>query len=128
MISGAYFTENYPLQLPPKLGVKKNSMVQTWEDYFSSHGPKTYQIHWEWSQNATLKAILTLDKNYSLQPPALEVTKIVVEKLIKFISNNPKVHRFKATLTVREKRPVFWWYISVSFHDIAMFSENYAPM
>jgi len=28
MIFGAYFTGNYPLQPPQKLGIKKNSMVQ----------------------------------------------------------------------------------------------------
>ena len=55
-----------------------------------SDGPKTHQIDWEWSQNASPKAISTLDKNYPLQPHAkLEVTKIEHGKIIKFISNNP---------------------------------------
>jgi len=54
MIFGAYFT-GHKLKLPPaatpKVGSKKFD------------GPKTHQIDWEWSQNASLKAISTLDKN-----------------------------------------------------------------
>jgi len=41
--------ENYPLQPPPKLGVKKID------------GPKTHQIDWEWPQNFFHKAISTIN-------------------------------------------------------------------
>jgi len=59
----------------------------------------------------------------------MEVTKIVVGKLIKFISNDPKAHLCKPFWQLETKiLPVCWWYKSVSFHDIAMFSNNYAPI
>jgi len=78
-------------------------------------------------QNASLKAISTLEKNYPQQPPAkLEVTKNVVGKLIKFIWNNPKTHLFKAFGQLEKKLTKSWCYKLVSFHDIAIFSENYA--
>jgi len=87
MIFGGYFTGHtwkLPPAATPKVGFKKID------------GPKAHQIDWEWSQTASLKAISTLDKNFPLQPPLkLEVTKIGVGNLIKFISNDPKAHLFK---------------------------------
>jgi len=46
------FYRKVPPAATSKVGVKKFD------------GPKTYQIDWEWSQNASHRALSTLDKNY----------------------------------------------------------------
>jgi len=82
MIFGAYFTENYPLQPPPKMGVKI-----------------------QWSKNLSNRLRMMpkrlpqsdFDACRKLPPAAtrtVEDTKIEVGKLI-FTSNNPKAHLFK---------------------------------
>jgi len=82
--SGFNDRQKLPPAATPKVGVKKFD------------GPRVHLIDWEWPQNASLKAILTFDKNYTLQPPAkLEVTKIKDGNLIKFISNDLKAHLSK---------------------------------
>jgi len=81
-------------------------------------GLKTHHTDREWSQNASLKAIWTLDKNYPLQP-------LATWRWQKSWSEISSLHRITLKrISSRhfdnwKKLPVCWWYESVYFHDIA---------